>query len=100
MFAVIVVFEIKPGNFEAFVTRVEQQAADSLRLEPHCRQFDVLVDPVQANRVVLYEIYDSSEDFQSHLAADHFKAFDAEVAPLVMRKHVEKLHRRPVPPRP
>ncbi|WDR04531.1 putative quinol monooxygenase [Devosia rhodophyticola] len=94
MFAIIVEFEIKSGQFEAFLARVEQQAADSLRLEPNCQQFDVLVDPARANRVMLYEVYNTPDDFQTHLKADHFKAFDAEVGPMVAAKRVDQLHRR------
>ena len=88
MYLVAVTFQIAMDKAEAFVARVQQQAADSLT-EAGCRRFDVWVNPADPARVFLYEIYDDRAAFDVHLASDHFKAFDAEVGLWVAEKRVE-----------
>lgn len=87
MYLVTVIFTVSPQHAAAFLPRVQQQAADSLT-EPGCRRFDVWLDPGNAARVFLYEIYDDRAAFDAHLASAHFKAFDAEVGPWVTDKQV------------
>jgi len=60
--------------------------------EPGCRQFDVCVDPADKASVFLYEIYDDRGAFDAHLAAAHFKRFDAAVGPMVASKAVRLLN--------
>lgn len=87
---VLVEFTIAPAHAEVFLARVQQQAADSLALEEACTHFDVAHDPADRGRVLLYEIYDDDAAFAAHLASEHFKAFDAEVADWVIGKQVSK----------
>lgn len=87
---VLVEFDIAAGKDSAFLDRVRQQAADSLALEDKCSRFDVATLPDSASTVLLYEIYDDDAAFAEHLASDHFKAFDAEVAGWVTDKRVSK----------
>lgn len=89
MFVVTVVFEADPAATEVFLDRVKQQARDSLEREPGCSRFDVCTDPERRGRILLYEIYDSRAAFQEHLESDHFKAFDADVAPITRAKTVQ-----------
>ena len=88
MYLVAVTFQIAPGHVAAFAVRMAQQAADSLT-EEGCQRFDVWQAPGDPGRVFLYEIYDDRAAFELHFASDHFKAFDAEVAPWVLDKVVE-----------
>lgn len=88
MFCVAVTFEIEPAALKTFVSRVRQQAEDSLRLEPLCHRFDVLVADDLSARVFLYELYEDREAFDAHLRSAHFLAFDGEVAPMVVNKTV------------
>ena len=87
MHVVLVEFVLHPGAAAAFHRRVLRQAADSLR-EPGCQRFDVCLDPVAPDRVVLYEIYRSAADFEAHLRTEHFRAFDAATAAAVAAKSV------------
>ena len=93
MFVVLVEFISHAQHAEDFLNRVKQQAADSLELERECHVFDVCVDPTEATRVVLYEVYTDRAAFQAHLDSDHFKAFDAQVQPWVANKTVSQLQR-------
>ena len=88
MYLVAVTLTIAPDKAGAFTARVADQAADSLE-EPGCQRFDVWADPNDPARVFLYEIYDDRAAFAVHLASPHFKAFDSEVSPWILGKHVE-----------
>ena len=55
MFVLQVNIKIKPENVEAFMKKALENAKEA-RQEPGCKQFDVLVDPKDATRVMLYEI--------------------------------------------
>jgi len=88
MYCVAVTFCLHEENFAAFHARVVRQAQDSLEKEPGCSVFDVWTDSERPNEVFLYEIYDDRAAFDAHLASEHFKAFDAEVADWVVDKKV------------
>ncbi len=90
-FVIWVVFRLKPGMHDRFLDLVNANATASVRDEPGCRQFDVMVPHgEQADTVALYEIYESADAFQAHLLTPHFKAFDKETGPLVADKRVEQ----------
>jgi (4S)-4-hydroxy-5-phosphonooxypentane-2,3-dione isomerase len=90
-FAIVVTFQIKPDCLAKFLTRTQQQASDSVRLEEGCIQFDVLVDETDPAIVVLYETYVDAEAFDVHLATDHFAKFNETVTPWVLSKEVRRL---------
>jgi quinol monooxygenase YgiN len=89
IFVVTVNFEAYPEQASAFLARVRTQASDSLANEDGCHHFDVCIDPAQRERIFLYEIYTDAAAFQAHRETAHFKAFDAEVAPMLRSKAVE-----------
>ncbi|MEM1199334.1 MAG: putative quinol monooxygenase [Pseudomonadota bacterium] len=93
MYVVTVTFTLAEGAAEAFMDLMRAQAKNSLELEPGCHQFDVCIDPNDAGTVFLYELYTDEAAFQFHLASDHFKQFDADVAELVADKKVALYHR-------
>ena len=87
-YAIIVDFGLKPGVMAEFRQLIDANAEDSCRLEPGCRRFDVLVPQGSANRIVLYEIYDSRLAFDDHLKKAHFLNFDQASAALIVTKTV------------
>jgi quinol monooxygenase YgiN len=91
MFVLSVDLRIKPENVEAFITKAVENAAAS-RKEPGCRQFDVLVDPKDRTRVMLYEVYADDKAFDAHQQTAHFKKYVAEAVPLLAsrERHVWK----------
>lgn len=89
-FAVSVYFTVKPDHMQAFRTRMLQQAADSLALEPQCRQFEVGVCEDRPDTIFLYEAYDDADAFDAHLASAHFRAFEADVADMIVSRRIEK----------
>ncbi|MFY9314995.1 MAG: putative quinol monooxygenase [Burkholderiales bacterium] len=74
--------QIKPENVDAFMQKVIENAK-AARTEPGCRQFDVLVDPDDKTKVMLYEIYDDQKAFEAHQAGAAFKKYLAEAVPLL-----------------
>jgi len=91
MFVLSVDLRIKPENVEAFIAKAIENAADS-RSEPGCRQFDVLVDPKDRTKVLLYEVYADDKAFDAHQQTAHFKKYVAEAVPLLSsrERHVWK----------
>lgn len=85
-YAVTVVFDIKPGQMEAFMPLILNNARCSVRDEPGCRQFDVCTDPDHPNTVFLYELYDDLAAFEAHQNMPHYKATGPKVADLVANK--------------
>lgn len=98
-FVVIAEFGVAADRRARFLDLVRANAAASVRDEPGCRRFDVLV-PEQDGPVTLYELYDSPEAFTAHLATPHFAAFRDAVQgmtdPAVVRRFT--LHENAKPP--
>jgi quinol monooxygenase YgiN len=85
-YAVCVTFTIHADKMEAFLSLVKTNAQTSLADEVGCQQFDVLTDPSHPTEVFLYELYDSPDAFQLHLASAHFHTFDTAVSPMIADK--------------
>jgi quinol monooxygenase YgiN len=81
-------FRLKPGTFDRFRNLIVENARASVRAEPGCRQFDVVTPDGDADRIVLYEVYDDAAAFETHKRTPHFAAFDRDSAPLVSSKVV------------
>ncbi len=91
MFVLSVDLRIKPENVETFLAGALENAAHS-RKEPGCRQFDVLVDPEDGAKAMLYEVYLDEKAFDAHQQTAHFKKYLAEAVPLLAtrKRHVWK----------
>src|SRR5688572_21711824 len=79
-FVLVVNIRIKPESVEAFMPRLKENAS-AARKEPGCRQFEVLVDPKDKTRIMLFEVYDNEKAFEAHQATPHFKTYLAEAGP-------------------
>jgi quinol monooxygenase YgiN len=87
-YVVIVDFRLKPGVRGAFRSLVDLNARLSAHGEPGCRRFDVVEPDGEADRVLLYEIYDDRAAFDAHMQTKHYFTFDAESADMVASKVV------------
>ena len=88
MYVIAVDFSIHAEHLAAFMPLLLENARISRETEAGCRRFDVCSDPAQPERVFLYELYDDRAAFEAHLAAAHFKAFDAAAKSMVASKTV------------
>ena len=81
-FVLVVNIRIKPEHVDAFMKQLNENAA-AARTEPGCRQFDVLVDPKDRTKVMLYEVYNDEKAFEAHQQTPHFKNYVAKAVPLL-----------------
>jgi quinol monooxygenase YgiN len=93
MYVVIVEFKLHADRASEFVALVRENARTSIQVEQGCRQFDVCHDPDDSTYVFLYELYGDRAAFETHLATEHFKAFDRISGPMVLDKKVRLLER-------
>ena len=81
-FALVVNIRIKPESVDEFMQALKDNAS-AARKEPGCKQFDVLVDPKDKTKVMLYEVYNDDKAFEAHQQTPHFKKYLAEAVPLL-----------------
>ena len=74
--------KIKPENVDAFM-RMVLENGKAARSEPGCQTFEVLVDPDDKTKVMLFEVYDDQKAFERHQAGDAFKKYIANAVPLL-----------------
>ena len=73
---------IKPENVDAFMPKVIENAK-AARGEAGCRQFEVLVDPQDKTKMMLFEVYDDQKAFEAHQAGTAFKKYLETAVPLL-----------------
>jgi quinol monooxygenase YgiN len=76
--------------------RLKENAA-AARKEPGCKQFDVLVDPADKTKVMLYEVYNDDKAFEVHQQTPHFKKYLAEAVPLLASRERQIFTRVEIP---
>ena len=81
-FVLLVNIRIKPENVDRFMEGIGENAR-AARQEPGCRQFEVLVDPKDRSKVVLFEVYADEKAFEAHQQTPHFKKYLADAVPLL-----------------
>ncbi len=72
MYAVVVQLKIKPEMREKFLAAAMDDSTCSVRDEPGCLRFDVLLDNSDPNKFFFYEIYRDENAFKAHQASAHF----------------------------
>jgi autoinducer 2-degrading protein len=72
---VLVEFLVKLSFIAQFRDLIAVNAKASLQREVGCKRFDVLFDPKEPRRFVLYEIYEDQLAFDEHLASSHYMSF-------------------------
>ena len=75
MFSLTVHLEVRPEAREEFLAAITANAEASVRDEPGCHRFDVTAVEGEANRFLLYELYDDADAFEAHKQAPHFTAW-------------------------
>ena len=73
---------IKPENVDAFMGKVIENGR-AARGEPGCKQFEVLVDPDDKTKIMLFEVYDDQKAFEAHQAGAAFKKYLDTAVPLL-----------------
>jgi len=84
-FVLQVAIRIKPDSVDAFMKKLDENARNA-RKEPGCKQFEVLVDPNDRAKIMLYEVYNDEAAFETHQQTPHFKKYVAEAVPLLAER--------------
>jgi autoinducer 2-degrading protein len=83
MHVTLVHIRVKPETVAAFIAACQANHLASTR-EPGNRRFDVLQDPKDATRFILYEAYVSAEDAAAHKNTSHYAAWRDSVADMMV----------------
>ncbi|HZO03061.1 MAG TPA: putative quinol monooxygenase [Burkholderiales bacterium] len=95
-FVLVVNIRIKPENVDSFMQALKVNAREA-RKEPGCRQFEVLVDPKENTKVMLFEVYDDEKAFEAHQATPHFKKYLAEAVPMLASRERQVFTKAEIP---
>jgi (4S)-4-hydroxy-5-phosphonooxypentane-2,3-dione isomerase len=82
MHVTIVKVSVKPESVDAFIAATRKNHEGSIA-EPGNRRFDVLQDPGEPTRFVLYEAYATADDAAAHKQTAHYLAWRDAVAEMM-----------------
>jgi (4S)-4-hydroxy-5-phosphonooxypentane-2,3-dione isomerase len=88
---VLVEFLVKPSFITQFRDLIATNAKASLEREAGCKRFDVLFDPDEPRRFVLYEIYEDGAAFDEHLASSHYLSFADAIEGEIEQRSISRL---------
>jgi quinol monooxygenase YgiN len=69
------------GGRDAFLAAVKPMVA-ATHTEPGCREYAFSPDPDDANRILLFELWDDQDALNAHFASDHMAEFQRASAAL------------------
>ena len=79
----VVHMKIKPDCVDKVMPLLLENARCARQDEPGCLQFDVLGDPSDRTRYMLYEVYKDEAAFEAHQQSAHFKRYMEQGVPLL-----------------
>ena len=79
-FAIWVELKVKPEAFDRLHAAALEDARSSVRDEPGCRRFDVLIPKDASDKLTFYEVYDDEDALDAHRQTPHFARFVAVLA--------------------
>src|SRR5262245_31045515 len=91
MYVVIVSARVKPEQRGRFLEAIEANAVTSVREEPGCLRFDVVVDNDDPDHYLFYEVYRDSDAFAAHRETGHFARW-REAAEVSLSDPLEATH--------
>jgi len=81
-----------PNGAAEAAKMLHQFAADS-RNDQGSTRFEVLRDPDRLNHFTIVEVWRTRQDFETHLAASHTRAFREKLQPMLGSPFDERLHK-------
>lgn len=82
MHVTLVHVNVHPDQVQAFIEATRRNHEASVK-EPGNRRFDVLQNPSEASRFILYEAYASEQDARAHKDTAHYLKWRETVAPMM-----------------
>ena len=91
-FVIFAEIKLKPDCLDAYIPLIKYDAEHSLRDEPGCKLFHILLPEESSGDVVhLYEVYESEEDFKAHQLTPHFTHYFEETNALIEERNIQRL---------
>lgn len=78
---------IDPAHRDDFRAAITDQARATMRDEPGCLLFDVIVDQSDPDHFMFYEVYVDAAAFEAHKAAPHFADWARARGAYVVEQH-------------
>jgi autoinducer 2-degrading protein len=91
MYVLIVSAKVKPEQRGRFLEAIEDNAASSVRDEPGCLRFDVVVDNDDPDHYLFYEVYRDQDAFAAHRDSEHFARW-RQAAEVCLSEPLEATH--------
>lgn len=95
-FAIQVTLKVQPGQAEAFLPRILDNARGAVRDEEDCLDFQVFQAEDDPDAFVLFEIYTDEEAWQAHRHTPHYERFAEEGRPLIAERQIRRLRAIPL----
>ena len=92
MYIVCVTIFVKPVLIEPFIDATLDNARNT-RYEPNNVRFDVIQAEDDPTRFMLYEVYQSKEDFAAHQTTAHYLKWKSAVADFVAQPRTSTKNR-------
>lgn len=83
--------DIKPGEMPKFLEAIKENGAASVKDEPGCREFNIVVSRTDPNHVFLFEVYDNEAAVQAHRNTEHFKKWVAATSSMIVGRSVRPM---------
>ncbi len=91
MLAIIVHFEAKPDQIDAFKREIIAHATRCIEREPGCLQFDVVQDPKNPAHFAVYEVYKDQAAVDAHRATPYMAETGKIIPTLVTKRELHLL---------
>ena len=90
---VVTHIDVLGPNGAAEAAKMLHQFAVDSRNDQGSVRFEVLRDPDRLNHFTMVEVWRTRQDFESHLAASHTRAFREKLQPMLGSPFDERLHK-------
>lgn len=76
--------KVDVNQLEKYKTALLEQMNAAIKLEPGVLSYNVVADKKDATSFTIFEVYASSEAYQSHIMTPHFKKYKETVKDMVL----------------
>ena len=76
--------KVDANHLEQYKIALNEQMRAAIKLEPGVLSYTVVADKKDASSITIFEVYASSEAYQSHIQAAHFKKYKETVKEMVL----------------
>lgn len=83
MLVQMVHIEVKPGHIDEFIAAFRINYEGTRRNEAGNLRFDVLRDPENSHKFIIYEVFRCDDDFKAHRETEHYKECVRRIDPII-----------------